>query len=136
VVLDKEGCGSSATALHLETELDARLREVWGAEGKALVIEPELDVWMWGAENSLQTLLLWNKAEPIRQWLSTRGFVFDDHHKPLRPKEAWELVLKELNTPRSSALYEELAGRFSLRRCSDPAFRRLRKTLQTWFPVS
>jgi hypothetical protein len=90
---------------------------------------------MWGAENALKTSLGWSKPDTIRDWLRGQGYVFDDHQKPERPKEALEAALRELRRPRSSALYEEFAGKLSLRRCIDPAFAKLRATLQQWFPA-
>jgi hypothetical protein len=135
IVLDYEGCGAASPAGNVEAELTQRLVPKWGANGQALVIEPELDVWLWGAENALKTALSWNHPASIRDWLRGRGYALGEHEKPDRPKEALEAVLRELRLPRSSALYEELAGKLSLRRCSDPAFGRLRATLQRWFPA-
>jgi hypothetical protein len=100
-----------------------------------LVIEPELDVWMWGSENMLQILLGWNKPATIRDWLRSRECEFDAKEKPIRPKEALEAVLKELRIPYSSALYGRIASKISLHRCSDPAFQRLREIVQGWFPA-
>jgi len=136
IILDYEGCGASCTALELEADLSQRLAPKWGDRGRALVIEPELDIWLWGAENTLKTALGWPKPVGIRDWLRQERYDFNDYGKPDRPKEAIEAVLRELRTPRSSALYEELAGKLSLRRCSDPAFGRLQASLQAWFPVA
>jgi len=136
VVLDYEGCGASEPAMELEEKLIARMRSRWEDKGSALVIEPELDIWMWGAENTLKTTLNWHKENSPRDWLRNQGYEFNEQAKPNRPKEALEAVLRELRTPRSSALYEELASKMSLKKCTDPAFGRLRETLQRWFPAS
>lgn len=135
IVLDHEGCGATQSAVELEQELDRRVNLAWGGGGGALVIEPELDVWMWGTENALKSALGWNKSGSIREWLQEKGYSLNEHQKPTRPKEALETVLRELRTPRSSALYEALASKLSLQRCVDPAFIRLRQMLQRWFPV-
>lgn len=54
--------------------------------------------------------------------------------KPHAPKEAMEAVLRLARLPRSAARYRQLAEKISLDRCSDETFRKLRTTLQTWFP--
>jgi hypothetical protein len=136
LVLDFEGSGSdTATALELEEELDGRLRPHWGDRAKSIVIEPELDIWMWGSSNAIGQTIGWPSTTPLRQWLADRGFVFDSSDKPRRPKEALEAVLRVPRRPRSSALYRQIAGRISLRRCTDPAFLRLRAQLADWFCV-
>ena len=135
LVLDFEGCGSScANALELDAELDARLRPHWSEQAKAIVIEPEVDVWMWGSDNVLRDSFRWEGSRPIRDWLRDQGYQFNDQEKPERPKEALEAVLRHCKLPRSSALYQEIADKVSLPRCVDPAFRRLRSQLIRWFP--
>jgi hypothetical protein len=69
----------------------------------------------------------------VREWLRERGFTFEANEKPTRPKEALEAALRSPGLPRSSALYQTIAERISLRRCGDEAFIRLRKQLLEWF---
>jgi hypothetical protein len=135
LVFDYEGSGAAPgrSVEELEAALDRQLSVTWGSDAKAIVIEPELDVWLWGADNALREALTWPLQESIRDWLSKRGFAFDNMGKPLRPKEAFEALVVVHKLPRSSALYEKIASRISLQRCSDPAFLRLRKALQGWF---
>lgn len=135
VMLDWEGSGSKAkSAIALEQELDARLERTWGDRAKAIVIEPELDVWIWGSDNALVKILEWSEDQGIREWLTGRGYAFDGSQKPMRPKEALNELMVWLNHPRSSVLYERITGKISLAQCVDPAFRRLRSILQSWFP--
>lgn len=134
LILDFEGSGSHATnGLDLERELDERLRVTWGENAKAIVIDPELDIWMWGSNNTLADVLQWEEDEAIRDWLLSCGFDIGDSDKPVRPKEAMEEVLRRLRRPRSSALYEQIARAVSLKRCSDSAFGRFKNQLITWF---
>lgn len=135
LVLDFEGCGSEhSLAAELESELDARLRKAWSDRAKAIVIEPEVDIWLWGSDNALQQIVSWNEPPSIRTWLQQQGFQFDARGKPNRPKEAIERVVRDLSMPRSSSLYEEITSRLSLSRCVDKAFRKLAATLELWFP--
>ena len=136
LVLDFEGCGSELpNAKALEAELDGRLSIQWQGTGKAIVIEPELDVWVWGADNAVETAIQWPAGERVREWCRGRGFAFEPNGKPTRPKEALEAALRIPGLPRSSALYQKIAEKISLRHCGDEAFIRLRKQLAEWFPT-
>jgi hypothetical protein len=97
------------------------------------VIEPELDVWVWGADNAVETVIEWPSGKKVRERLREQGFTFEANEKPTRPKEALEAALRIPGLPRSSALYQTIAERISLRRCDDEAFIRLRKQLLAWF---
>jgi len=133
--LEVSGAQEQQTAQDLEGELDAALDSHWDLHAKAIVIAPELDIWLWGADTTLREILKWPEAATIRNWLQGRGFAFDTNAKPIRPKEALEALVPIHRQPRSSALYEKITSRISLQRCVDPAFLRLRDTLQRWFPV-
>lgn len=135
LIFDLEGSGAAEgqTAEDLERELDARLASVWGDSAKAIVIDPEVDVWIWGADNALKEVLSWPMDGSIRAWLQSQGFAFGTDDKPERPKEALEAMVPVHRQPRSSALYEKITRRISLQKCTDPAFMRLRHALQTWF---
>jgi hypothetical protein len=137
LMFDHEGSGADAQSVAaLELELDQRLRKDWGEDAKAIVIQPEVDIWMWGAENVLREVCNWQDGPGPREWLISNGFVFSEKHKPARPKEALQAVCRQARIPRSSALYEQLAGRLSLERCTDPAYLRLRAQLRAWFSLS
>lgn len=135
LVFDYEGCGSTQSPQELEDELDEAIQRDWGNAGKAIVIEPELDVWMWGNDAALRNIINWTSPLSIREWLNSKRFDFGDDSKPERPKEALEAVLREVKQPRSSSLYQKIAQTISLKRCSDRAFQRLRHQLIDWFPL-
>jgi hypothetical protein len=136
MLLDEEGCGQEGDSLQLESELDRQLHDVWGDRAKAIVIAPEVDIWLWGTDNAMREALHWPEAGSIRDWLQGKGFVFDAYGKPLRPKEALDAMRPIHKQPRSSALYEKITGKISLQRCTDPAFIRLRQQLQGWFGLT
>jgi hypothetical protein len=134
LVLDFEGCGTELpNATALEAQLDGRLSTHWKEAAKSIVIEPELDVWVWGADNAVEVIIEWPAGKSVREWLCERGFKFEGNDKPTRPKEALEAALRIPGLPRSSALYQSIAEKISLRRCGDEAFIRLRKQLLEWF---
>jgi hypothetical protein len=135
LVFDFEGCGSNLPdAISVENELDQQLRRHWKGYAKTIVIQPELDVWVWGSDNAVAEAIDWPAGNPIRAWLQNQRFTFEANQKPTRPKEALETALKWLKSPRSSALYERIAERISLQRCTDDAFLRFRRQLTEWFP--
>jgi hypothetical protein len=137
LILDFEGCGTNLdTALDLESEINNQLFSNWKDNAKAIVIEPEFDIWMWGSDNALREIIGWPLGSSLRDWLRDNNFQFLPNDKPARPKEALERILIELKQPRSSALYRMIASRISLPRCTDSAFIRLRETLTSWFPIS
>jgi len=134
MVMDFEGSGASETALELEDRLNNRLSEVWRNDAVAIVVEPEMDIWVWGTDNAIAQVIRWKRTETIRNWLQNRGFIFDPNGKPVRPKEAIEAVLRESRQPHSASLYEKITRQISLQRCRDAAFLRLKKRLIQWFP--
>ena len=135
IMLDYEGSGADSDALALEAELDERVRRTWNDRAKAIVIEPELDIWLWGSNEAMRQVLDCEIPD-VREWLHERGYTFGENDKPVRPKEAIQELLFEMKQPRSSVVYKELTSRLTLRRCKDPAFNRLKTTLQQWFPLA
>ena len=135
MVLDFEGSGArQAAAEDLERELDQALSVMWDNRAKAIVVDPEIDVWMWGSDNVLRDILRWPSHPQIRDWIQEQQFVVSQGTgKPLRPKEALEAVLRQCRQPRSSSLYKKISARISLSRCNDPAFLRTHETLRRWF---
>lgn len=135
LVLDFEGSGTDKpNALSLENELDDKLTNVWDKAAKAIVIEPELDIWVWGSDKAVENAIGWPPGKGVREWLREKGFAFDGNEKPVRPKEALYAALNIPRQPRSSALYRHIASSISLARCKDAAFIRLRNQLLAWFP--
>ncbi len=136
VLLDREGSGrDEIPRSELEADLEGRLSADWGNRAAAVVLDPELEVWIWSDSPHVDTVLGWQGRSPnLQSWLVDSGFSEASADKPTRPKEAMEKALRLVAKPRSSALYRQLAERVSFQRCSDPAFDKLKQTLQSWFP--
>lgn len=135
LLLDYEGSGTDlASGRDLEVELDHRLSRDWKTAAKAIVVEPEVDVWIWGADNAIEEVIEWPSGTRLREWLRETGFSFEANEKPTRPKEALEAALRVSGLPRSAAVYQRIAEKVSLRKCRDAAFLRLRQQLMEWFP--
>ena len=116
----------------LENELR---RSGWSNRSAAIVLEPEVDVWMWNDSLHVEEVLGWKGREPrLRDWWIANKWVEGANIKPKHPKEALESALRQIRRPRSSALYQAMACKVSLDRCVDPGFIKFKTTLQGWFP--
>jgi hypothetical protein len=136
VVFDREGCGREQLAgPDLESQVDHRLAESgWQQRAKAVVIDPELEAWVWSDSPHVDTVLGWQGKTPgLRTWLESAGWLAAREAKPSRPKEAMEQALRLAGKPRSSAIYRQLAESVSTDRCSDAAFQRLKNLIRIWF---
>lgn len=138
VMFDLEGSGrldTEASAIELEVQA-ALQRTGWEQRATAIVLDPELEVWVWSDSPRVDEVLGWEERDPpLRFWLERQGLWERGRHKPSRPKEAMECALHEIRRPRTSVHFKELARRVGLNRCRDRAFRRFRRLMQEWFPA-
>jgi hypothetical protein len=136
VLLDQKGCGREEVERSvLEAEIEQRLGGAdWGSRAAAIVIAPELENWVWSDSPQVDRVLGWEgRTVPLRSWLREKGLLQAGAVKPSEPKQAIHLALRTVRTPRSSAIYLELAQSVSTERCTDPAFLKLRRCLREWF---
>jgi hypothetical protein len=137
VMFDREGCGQEIEKNRtiLEREIEGRLaRSGWDDRAAAIVLDPELEIWVWTESSHVDHVLGWEGKHPdLRAWLTREGWLQQGQLKPSRPKEAMKAAIRKSNKGWSSALHAELAGIASFRRCIDPAFSKFKSTLQTWF---
>lgn len=137
VIFDHEGCGQEKTSReNIEVKLTKDLSvSGWNDRVAVIVIDPELEAWVWNRSPHVSTALGWkDKSSDLRTWLETKGWVESSEVKPTRPKEAMESALRLTRKPRSSAIYRKLAETVSMKSCVDPAFGKFKSTLQSWFP--
>lgn len=135
VLFDREGCGREhLTRQQLEQQTEANLFRSGWQQAAAIVLDPELEVWVWSDSPHTAEILGWkNKQPPLNRWLKNQGFLNEGQIKPPRPKESMEAALRQVRKPRSSVLYRRLAENVSFGRCTDEAFNKLKMTLQNWF---
>ena len=138
VILDHDWAGAPANSgPELEELLEGHLANA-GIDGwaRAVVIEPELEAWVFSGSIHVVEALGWTDRSPgLREALASQGLWPDDCPKPPNPKEAMEWALRQARVPRSSSIYGELASKVSTTTCTDRAFVRLRQILQGWFPT-
>ena len=138
VMFDHEGSGQEGrSAREVEEDVRDRLRRSgWEDRAEVLVLEPELETWVWSDSPVVAEALGWERREPpLRRWLEERGLWNPGEPKPHRPKEAVEAALETVRLSRSSAIYGRIAAGVSLKRCVDPSFLRLTQILKEWFPA-
>ncbi len=137
VIFDREGCGQEHLSREeLETMVEQNLAATgWQERAIALVLDPELEIWVWKDSPHVDAALGWGGKQPnLRTWLRQNGYLREGDQTPQRPKEAMEAALRIVRKPRSSATYHQLALTVGLRDCNNPTFIKLRNTLQRWFP--
>jgi phenylpyruvate tautomerase PptA (4-oxalocrotonate tautomerase family) len=136
VVLDCEWEGSPRKAAIVE-HITARLVESgWAADAvKVIAIEPELENWLWQDKPQVAEVLRYKGEKSLRQHLADNNWWPVGEAKPPRPKEAAEWMLKQTRQPRSSAIYQKLAERISIKGCTDNAFAEMHAALRGWFPT-
>jgi hypothetical protein len=136
LMFDKAGCGQeNQPRADLEVVVEAQLTASgWGDRSAAIVIEPELENWVWSDSPHVEAVLGWQGRHPnLRSWLISEGHLPDMQSKPSDPKEAMIVALRHAQVARSSSLFFQLAQRVSFERCDDPAFLKFKTTLSTWF---
>ena len=139
VVFDKYGCGDPGESREsIRDDVERGLsRNGWENRCKAIVIEPELEAWIWNGSHHVPQILGWKgDYADLRNWLAGAGLWSSDKAKPSAPKQALKAVLRRTRTPLSARLYRSLAETVAVQRCLDPAFNDLKATLQHWFPRS
>jgi len=136
IIFDKEGCGKEQNSREeIESEIEQHLSgSGWGDRAAAIVIDPELENWVWSDSACVDNCLGWSEKEPdLRTWLQEQGFLEERQIKPHRPKEAVEEALRVVSKPRSSAIYYDLAKQTPFENCKDSAFNKLKTRLREWF---
>lgn len=136
VVFDRDGSGATASAAAIEVAVRGRLAASgWDGRADAIVIDPELEVWVWSNSPKVDEALFWSGRKPgLRPWLRSLDLWPAGLPKPPQPKETVLRVLRETGIPPSSSIYGKLATTVSVERCVDPAFGRLKERLRDWFP--
>jgi hypothetical protein len=138
LLFDHEGSGAEK---ELPQQLEKRVEEELSQNGwqdkraGVVVIEPELERWIWSNSKKVDRVCGWEgQHPPLRKWLTDEGYQFDEDQKPLRPKEAFRWALRHVRKPPSAALFLQMAQTVPLSRCQDRSFERLLTFLRRWFP--
>ncbi|MBN1610990.1 MAG: hypothetical protein JW940_30445 [Polyangiaceae bacterium] len=136
VIFDRHGCGDERARALIEEDVEAALAaNGWEGRSAAVVIDPELEAWVWAESAAVARILGWEGRRPtLREWLVASSLAATATQKPRDPKSAMRRALGEVRQPVSAGLFAELARVLPLESCVDPAFGKLRATLRRWFP--
>ncbi len=106
-MFDRIGSGREGQSrADLERTVGERLHTSgWSDRGAVVVLDPELEVWVWSDSPHVDRALGWHgRTPPLRDWLSERGLWDAGAPKPGDPKRAVEEALRHVLIPRSSAI--------------------------------
>lgn len=135
IILDAQfGRDPQPSASELKADLAHRIDTgPWEQKPLVLVIQPELEAWVWSNSPRVGEILGMRLAQ-IRETGAGHGFWSAGSAKPERPKELLELIVRRTKgRGPAPAEFVALAERVGVDRCSDPAFCELRDTLRNWF---
>ena len=136
VVFDRDGCGrESRSRVELEQQVERELEASgWVGRASVIVIDPELEVWVWSESPEVDRALGWSDCQPdLRTWLQSQELLRERGQKPPDPKSAMQQALRRVRKPHSAAIFAQLAEHVGIQRCRDGAFLKFRNTLRTWF---
>ncbi len=136
VIFDREGSGQETkTREEIEAELEQQLSDSgWNDRIAVIVIEPELESWVWSDSPHVERVLGWDEQIiSLKDWLVNQNFLEPNEIKPSRPKEAMDEAIRQVGKPHSSSIFLQLAEKVSLNRCQDNSFLKLKTILQLWF---
>jgi hypothetical protein len=138
VILDAEWDGSPG-AVTIRANLTKRIVGTgWAADAcKVIVIDPELEAWIWQRNNKVATALKFASVHEMVKAVQDAKINWPDgQDKPTRPKEALQAVAtKRRGIGFSSAVHKSITSVVSATACQDPAFQELKAILQSWFPL-
>jgi hypothetical protein len=124
----------SADAADLQRDVEGRLRMAWGDHCACIVIDPELEIWVWSDSPHVAEALGWQGREPpLRDWLEAQGLWPRDQLKPPDPEVAFRSAVRRTGLPPSAAVFRQLADKVGVHRCTDSSLLSLLSVLRRWF---
>ncbi len=137
LIFDHEGSGADTTTVELENLLQEDLcKSGWGDNAAVIVIDPEIEAWVWAESKHVDRILGWSEDGSLRSWLQSNNYIKPGQQKPVDPKAAMLAALKHKAKKPSSSIFRQLADSVSFKGCTDRSFNKLTSTLQRWFPPS
>jgi hypothetical protein len=119
-ICDREGCGREAFPREqLETIIEQQLHaNGWTNRAVAIVIDPELEAWIWGDWTVLASSIRWTgSGAGLKKFLIQQQLLRLDQDKPPRPKEALQRAMKHVQIRFTSAVHQSMARHAAFARC-------------------
>src|ERR1700722_10824941 len=139
VIFDRHGSGQERFAASQIASIvtEHLARNGWTDRAAVVVINPELEAWVWSDSPNVDRILGWEgRLPPLRSWLEETGWIPQGQTFPSDPKGALLSAIRASGVRHSSSLFEALGQSVGLRECADPNFRRLCDILRGWFPAA
>lgn len=136
IVFDKLGCGSIKDTNSIVNEVSLQIKKTgWDNRFRIIIIEPELEVWMWIKKKSMAKIIHWRDYSSLEEWVKGKSINFHND-KPVDPKKAFEMALYESRKKRSSSIYYEISSNVSFVDCQTQSFINLKDIIIEWFGKS
>ncbi len=90
ILCDREGCGQQDRPREtLEKQIEGRLAiSGWVGRAAAVVLDPELEIWVWSDSPEVDRSLGWAGRQPsLTDWLVSEGYCTAGQGKPNAPKK-------------------------------------------------
>lgn len=138
VVLDKQFGNEGLKTDQVKSAIEENLRDSgWDDDHYAVVvIDPELEVWLWQDNAHVEQCLKYQGAKSLRATLADSGEWPVDCLKPLQPKDCIQQLIRRNRAGVPTVVYTQIAAKVSVLACQDAMFQALLAQLQTWFPLS
>ncbi|MEZ4226976.1 MAG: hypothetical protein R3B13_38905 [Polyangiaceae bacterium] len=133
VVLDQQ-FGGELPADKVREDILARLSQNgWQERSEVVVIDPELEVWLWQNSRHVEQALMFTGS--LRQHLQNNGQWPAEAPKPLEPKETIQALVKAKKALKTKVVYSRIARSVSIQGCTDPSFELFTTAMRVWFPL-
>lgn len=134
VILDQQ-FGGEIPAADVRDDILKRLHKSgWGvAACEVVVIDPELEVWLWQDNPNVEQALKFNGGS-LREYLDGTGDWPAGRAKPNSPKEVMQALMKKNGAGLPMVVYRKIARSVGVGGCTDGSFGHFQATLQAWFP--
>lgn len=133
VVLDQQFGGELPSDEVRRDILDRLRRNGWSERCEVVVIDPELEVWLWQNSPHVEQALMFSGGS-LRQQLLDSGMWPADAVKPLDPKATFQALVNRKKALKTKVVYARIARSISIHGCTDPSFVLFATTMRKWFP--
>jgi hypothetical protein len=135
VMLDQK-FGGERPAAEVREEVLANLQQCgWADRADVVVIDPELEVWVWQDNPHVERAVGYSGRTKLRELLNNDDEWPGGRDKPIQPKDLFKAVCKRFKQSYSPSLYRDIVEKVSIAGCTDQAFHQLVASLVRWFPI-
>jgi len=108
IVFDWYGSGAKDTHTEEKRIKDELAKSGWEEKAEVIIINPELEIWIWGDSSHIPKILGWKGWDDLREWLIEKEYFKGNQVKPDKPKEALKDALRKKGKRFSSAIHKKV----------------------------